>query len=226
VPRDYKVDLMMNSRMRVPYLLTAVLLGCTSSTGASGGTVAAATGDVADATATDSAADTTNAADSATDAGSGSDAADAIPQDTGVPAEATTKLTGTLGKLGKVLPTVSSLMISNSGETLIYMSSGPLTCDMLTVSHWLKSAEAGSQVVEIVLPGNPKVGKLAVPPAEINYAAGGKSSSYEVNADSGTITFTEVAIKDHVAGTLTAKYPSGSVSGSFSATFCNAGQGF
>lgn len=209
------------STFRVPCLLTAALFGCTSTTGTSGG----ATPVVADAVA-DAGSGSPSDTATATDTGPGTDG-DTAAQDTdSTSGQTTTTLTGTLGKLGKVLPTVSSLMISNSGETLIYMSSAPITCDMLTVSHWLKSAEAGSQVVEIVLPGNPKVGKIKVPPGEVNYAAGGKSSSYEVGADSGTIEFTQVGVKNVVEGTVSATYGKDSISGTFHATFCDGGQGY
>ncbi|AKU94874.1 hypothetical protein AKJ09_01538 [Labilithrix luteola] len=137
-----------------------------------------------------------------------------------------TSLSGTLGALGSVQPTVSSLMISNSGETLIYLSSAPLDCAQLTVSRWLGSATKGSQVVEIVIKGAPKVGSVAVPPGEVNFAEGGKSSSYETNADSGKITFTK-ADSSMVEGTVKATYAGGgSVEGVFHAEFCANGQGY
>lgn len=137
-----------------------------------------------------------------------------------------TQLNGTLGKLGAVQATVSSLFISNSGETLIYLSSAPLTCATLKVSHWLTSGKAGSQVVEIVIKGDPVVATVDVPDGEINYAAGGKSSAYEVNADSGSIVFTKAVTKKSVEGTLSAQYGSDTISGTFSATFCDGGQGY
>ncbi|MDB4937569.1 MAG: hypothetical protein JWP87_4541 [Labilithrix sp.] len=138
-----------------------------------------------------------------------------------------TALTGKLGALGDVKPTVSSLWISNSGETLVYMSSAPLTCEQLKTSRWLGAATAGSQVIEIVIRGAPKVGDVAVPPGEVNFAQGGKSSSYEVNADSGNITFTKAEATGVVEGTLSASYAGGdTVSGSFHADFCAGGQGY
>jgi uncharacterized cupin superfamily protein len=135
-----------------------------------------------------------------------------------------TSLSGTLGALGAIKPTVSSLVISNSGETLVYLSSGPLTCELLTVSPWLSSAEAGSQVVEIVIKGAPKIGTMD---SEVNYAEGGKSSSYEVNAKTGSVTFTKAEIKGVVEGTVMATYDDGStLSGSFHAEFCDGGQDY
>lgn len=157
------------------------------------------------------------------------DNSDDDDDDTGgtpTPGGATT-ITGTLGKLGAARATVSSLFIENSGETLIYMSSASITCDVLTNSRWLGSIEAGAQVVELVIPGAPKVAKVAVPPGEVNYAAGGKSSAYEVNADSGSISFTTVTDKSVVEGTFSASYPDGNeLKGTFHAEFCDGGQGY
>ena len=158
------------------------------------------------------------------DAGPGSDV---TGNDSGT-ASATgggTALTGTLGTLGAVQPTLSSLWISNSGETLIYMSSATITCDQLKVSRWLGSTTVGSQVVEIVIKGAPKVGDFPVPPGEVNFATGGKSSSYETGADSGKIAFTK-ADAQVVEGTVTATYGSKSISGAFHAEFCANGQGY
>lgn len=136
-----------------------------------------------------------------------------------------TSLSGTLNTLGALQPTVSSLWISNSGETLIYLSSAEITCDELTVSRWLGSTTAGSQVVEIVIKGDPKVGDYPVPPGEVNYAQGGKSSAYEVNADAGKISFT-AADAQVVEGTVMATYGSNSLRGTFHADFCASGQNY
>lgn len=153
-----------------------------------------------------------------------SDASSTVDAPTG----SATSLTGTLGALGPVKPTVSSLVISNSGETLVYLSSAAITCDLLKTSRWLGSAPANSQVVEVIVKGAPKVGvAVSVPPGEVNYAAGGKSSSYEVNADSGSITFTKSETNGVVEGTFNATYSGGgSVSGTFHADFCANGQGY
>ncbi len=139
----------------------------------------------------------------------------------------TTALTGTLGTLGAVQPTVSSLWISNSGESLLYLSSAPITCEQLKTSRWLGSVAKGAQVVELVLKGDPTTGTLKVPPAEVNYAGGGKSSSYEVGATSGSITFTKAEPKGVVEGTLNAAYDGAdTLSGAFHAVFCDGGQGY
>ena len=150
----------------------------------------------------------------------------------GAPAsDGTTALTGTLGDLGAVAPTITSLVISNSGETLIYLSSAPITCEMLKTSRWLGSVDATAQVVEIVFKSAAKVGALTVGPpddAEVNYAKGGRSSAYEKTASSGTVTLTTYTPQGPVEGTVEAKYasPTGSVSGKFHAEFCDGGQGY
>jgi hypothetical protein len=140
---------------------------------------------------------------------------------------ASTALAGRLGKLGDAKPTVSSLFISNSGETLIYLSSAAITCAQLSSSRWLGSVSSGAQVVEIVVKGTPATGKVAVPPGEVNYAEGGKSSAYEVNAVSGTITFTKFEPKAVVEGLVSASYGGAdSIRGTFHAEFCDGGQGY
>jgi len=194
------------------------ICGCSSSTtsgsssGSSGGSSSGSSG----ATAPDGGGGVPGIP--AVDAGETRDAAP--PTDDG------TSLAGNLGKLGAAKPTVSSLVISNSGETLIYMSSVAITCETVKTSRWLGSLAAGSQVVEVVVRGAPTVGTVMVPPGEVNYAGGGKSSSYEVNADSGSIVFTKAVANGPVEGTLSAKYGSDSLTGSFHAEFCAGGQGY
>jgi hypothetical protein len=149
--------------------------------------------------------------------------------DSGGGGSGSTSLTGMLGALGAVQPTVSGFVISNSGETLVYLTSAPLTCAQLKVSRWLGSFTAGAQVVEIVIKGAPKVGtavNVGVFGGEVNYAAGGKSSAYEQVASSGSITFTKSEPMGVVEGTVTATYPMGSVMGTFHAEFCAGGQGY
>ncbi len=142
------------------------------------------------------------------------------------PNDGTTHLTGTLGALGAVKPTASSIVISNSGETLIYLASEPLTCRQVMVSRWLGAFSAGAQVVEIVVSGPAKVGQTSK--AEVNFAAGGKSSAYEQGASSSSVTFTKSEVDGVVEGTVSATYarPDGKVMGSFHAEFCPGGQGY
>jgi hypothetical protein len=81
-------------------------------------------------------------------------------------------------------------------------------------------------VVELVVKGAPTVKMYTVGGflgAEANYAEGGKSSSYEVNATGGSITFTAAAANGPVDGTVTATYASGNLSGTFHAEFCANG---
>ena len=84
------------------------------------------------------------------------------------------------------------------------------------------------QHVDSVMRGVPANGQVVnVPPGEVNYAAGGKSSAYEKGATSGKITFTTASAGGPVEGTVQAAYADGStVSGPFKATFCANGQQF
>jgi hypothetical protein len=122
-------------------------------------------------------------------------------------------------------------VISNSGETLIYMSSVPITCQMLTMSRWLGSTPAGGQMVEIVVPSSRMSGTVPVAAfgaAEVNWAPTGGSSAYEQIAASGSVTFTSCVANGPCSGTVTATYanPTGNVMGSFHAEFCAGGQGY
>lgn len=137
-------------------------------------------------------------------------------------------LTGTLGALGPVAPVLAGFATTNGLETLIYLSSAPLTCaQMMTMgAPWLRSLPAGSQVIEIVVRGMASVGTVPVGflQGEINYAEGSKSSSNEVNARSGSITFTRADAKGVHEGMLSATYPTGGLSGTFHAEWCEGGQ--
>ena len=214
----------------------ACLIGCGSSSapssgtggtgapgtgGVSGGTGGASSGTGGASTGTGGAASGTGGAASGMDAA----AVDANGGDTGGSGAGSTTLTGMLGTLGAVKPIVSTLWISNSGETLVYMSSATITCEQLMVSRWLGAATAGSQVVEIVIKGAPKVADYPVPPGEVNYAAGGKSSAYETVATTGKVHFTS-ADAQVLEGSVMATYAAGSISGTFHATFCANGQGY
>jgi hypothetical protein len=140
-------------------------------------------------------------------------------------------LSGTLGELGAIEPIVSSFVIANSGEILIYLSSAPLTCSQIMVSRWLGSTEAGSQVVEIVVPAKKSTGTVQVGDAdklEVNYAEGGKSSAYEQGASAGEVTFTMSTPNGVYEGMVKATYvkPAGMLMGTFHAQFCAGGQGY
>ena len=137
-----------------------------------------------------------------------------------------TEVTGKLGDLGEAKPMVSSLYISNSGETLVYLATNPLSCNGLTISRWLGQTPADTQVIEDIVKGDPTVQTYAVPPGEVNYAKGGRSSSFEVNADSGSIEFVTAKVNELVEGQFSAKYGADTVSGTFHATFCDGGQDY
>ena len=143
--------------------------------------------------------------------------------------ETATMLSGQLGELGELEPTVSSLVIENSGEVLIYLSSAPLTCPQIMVSRWLGSVQAGAQVVELVVPTELAVDTTPVEQggAEVNYALGGRSSAYEKSAMAGHVTFTK-SLPGTVEGTFTATFADAadSVKGSFQAEYCKGGQGY
>lgn len=146
----------------------------------------------------------------------------------GPPTSATTSLSGTLGDLGAVQPIVSSLVILNSGERLVYLSTAPITCDTLAVSRWLGSTPADAQVVEIVVKSTVTTGTLPVGKAEVNYAKGGRSSAYEQTAATGSVTFAINEPMGVAEGTVTATFvnPTGTVMGAFHAEFCDGGQGY
>jgi hypothetical protein len=142
--------------------------------------------------------------------------------------ETSTLLMGELGDLGPLEETASSFVIENSGEVLVYMSSVPLTCPQIMISRWLGDVEDGAQVVEIVVPSDLGVGTLHVSEgAEVNYAAGGKSSAYEKSASDGYVKFTK-SLPGTVEGSFSATYtdPPASVEGRFQAEFCEGGQGY
>jgi hypothetical protein len=170
------------------------------------------------------AADAGTPTDAGSNADAGTDAGTTMLPDAGGPST----LTGTIGSLGAALPIVSSWVINNSGETLVYLSSATLTCATLQASRWLGSQPSGSQVVEIVIKGSPSAGRqVNVPLGEVNYASGGKSSSYEKVAASGSILFTVGAAASAVQGTVSATYSDGtSISGTFNADYCANGQNY
>jgi hypothetical protein len=137
-------------------------------------------------------------------------------------------VTGTLGALGPVQPIVSAIVITNSGETLVYLTTAPIDCTTVQASRWLGTLPAGSQVIEIVMKGNPMDGQtVMVPPGEVNYGPGGMSSAYEVNASSGSVMYMSATAMGPVVGSFMASYADGSaVSGTFNATFCANGQNY
>jgi hypothetical protein len=142
-------------------------------------------------------------------------------------------ITGTLGALGPVQPVMNAWATTNGLETLIYLSSAPLTCEMMMTrgTKWLSSLPAKSQVIEIVV-GSPSAAKTyaigtsaALGGGEVNYAEGGKSSSTEVTGKAGTITLTKADAMGAQEGMIqvTAPYMA---SGKFQAKWCQGGTEF
>jgi hypothetical protein len=81
--------------------------------------------------------------------------------------------------------------------------------------------------VEIVFRGDPVAGKT-YSNAEVNYAAGGKSSAYEKVAGTTSVKITKAESKGVVEGTVSASYdnPTADIKGTFHAEFCDGGQGY
>jgi hypothetical protein len=138
-------------------------------------------------------------------------------------------LTGTLGDLGTLQPIVAANVIEYSGETITYLSTVALPCEAMAQSRWLGSLGADAQIVEIVYKSATTDDHLEVGGTgslEVNYAKGGRSSSYEEGAVSGTVTLTDHVAGGDIAGVVDATYqnPAGSLHGPFAATFCPGGQ--
>jgi hypothetical protein len=140
-----------------------------------------------------------------------------------------TVLTGDLGDLGPLAPIVSGNVIEYSGETITYLTTAPLACDAMAESRWLGALPEDAQVVEIVFKSDTTGTSLEVGGAgslEVNYARGGRSSSYEEGAATGTVTLTDHTAGGPIAGYVDATYqsPAGSLHGPFAADFCPGGQ--
>jgi hypothetical protein len=135
-------------------------------------------------------------------------------------------LTGMLGALGDVKPVMAGWATTNGLETLLYLSSSPLTCAMMMTkgTKWLASLPAGTQVIEIVVRGGAAaqtypIGMLM---GEVNYAEGSKSSSTEVTGKTGSITFTKADAKGVHEGMVSVTAPF-TLSGMFHAQWCEGG---
>jgi hypothetical protein len=137
-----------------------------------------------------------------------------------------TSLTGTLGALGAVQPVLNGWATTNGPETLIYLTTASMTCaDMMTMGvKWLSKLPAGSQVIEIVVPGAAmvKTYPIGVLQGEVNYAQGSKSSSSEVVGQAGSIVFTKAESKGVFEGMVTVTAPF-TLMGSFHAEWCQGG---
>jgi hypothetical protein len=140
------------------------------------------------------------------------------------------QITGTLGALGPVQPILAGWATTNGLETLIYLSTAPLTCAMMMTrgTKWLSTLPAKSEVLEIVVgqPSSVKTYTIGTAAAfgggEVNYAEGSKSSATEVTGSAGTITLTTANAMGVHEGMIdvTAPYMA---SGKFHAEWCQGG---
>jgi hypothetical protein len=139
-------------------------------------------------------------------------------------------ITGTLGALGAVKPIMNGWATTNGLETLIYLSTAPLTCEMMMTkgAKWLGKLPAGAQVLEIVV-GTPPSAKTfmigtsaALGGGEVNYAEGSKSSSTEVTGRSGSITLTKSMAMGVQEGMIDVSAPY-MAKGTFHAEWCEGG---
>ena len=138
--------------------------------------------------------------------------------------------------LAKALPGTKTLTKTAEDrlEGVMKVSIGPVTAAEFAVVVTLKDQRApehfamgidGKGALGFVR-GTASVGTTNVGflQGEINYAEGSKSSSFEVNADSGSITFTKADAMGVHEGSITATYPMGSLMGTFHAEWCQGGQ--
>src|SRR5689334_7838939 len=132
--------------------LCVAALGCGSDSPSSGQNAGSGGGSAGQGSAAGKSGSTASA-------GSAGKAGSADPPDASA-AGGENDLTGKLGALGAVQPIVNGWATTNGNETLIYLSSAPLTCKQMMTegTPWLRSLPAGSQVIEIVVRGRAKVG--------------------------------------------------------------------
>ena len=163
-------------------------------------------------------------------AGSGGSGTTAAAGSTAPPATGGSSITGKLGALGDVKPIMNGYATTNGLETLIYLSSAPLTCaQMMTQGQkWLAKLPAASQVIEIVVgqPASVKMYPIGSPASlgggEVNYAEGSKSSSTEVTGRTGTVNITMAMAKGVHEGKIDVSAPF-TASGTFHAEWCEGG---
>jgi hypothetical protein len=138
----------------------------------------------------------------------------------------TNTITGTLGALGAAKPIMNAWATTNGPETLIYLSSAPLTCpDMMTMGvKWLSKLPAGTQVIELVVMGAASMKTYNIGPlmGEVNYAEGSKSSATEVTGKAGSLTFTKAMAKGVHEGSFMVTSPFTAMA-TFHAEWCQGG---
>jgi len=198
--------------------------GMTATAGAGGASAHAGAGGVSGAPGSKAGSGGMGAAGSAAGSHAGSGGSSGAAGGNG------SSITGMLGALGAVQPIMAGFAITTAtAETAIYLSSAPLTCPQISTpgGRWLGSLPAGTQVIEIVVAGaatakSYTVGGLGG--AELNYAAGGMSSSTEKHSSAGSITFTKASTGGVHEGSLMGTNVSGMIMGSFHAEWCQGGQ--
>jgi hypothetical protein len=188
-----------------------------STAAGSGGSVASASGSGGSAAGTGGA----SAGSGGSSAGAGGSSAGA-----GGSSGGTNTITGTLGALGAAKPIMNAWATTNGPETLIYLSSAPLSCpDMMTMGvKWLSKLPAGTQVIELVVPGTASTKMYSIGPlmGEVNYAEGSKSSATEVTGKAGSLTFTKVMAKGVHEGSFMVTSPFTAMA-TFHAEWCQGG---
>jgi hypothetical protein len=203
------------------------IAGTSSGPGVAGSTAAGSGGSVASASGSGGSAAGTGGAS----AGSGGSSAGAGGSSAGTggaggSSGGTNTITGTLGALGAAKPIMNAWATTNGPETLIYLSSAPLSCpDMMTMGvKWLSKLPAGTQVIELVVPGTASTKMYSIGPlmGEVNYAEGSKSSATEVTGKAGSLTFTKVMAKGVHEGSFMVTSPFTAMA-TFHAEWCQGG---
>ena len=116
----------------------------------------------------------------------------------------------------------------SAGGPFIYLFDGSITCNQLSkADKWGDTIPAGTQVLEIIagsttagaaLPASENAGANV---AEVNFIHGGSPDDTRANA--GSVTLTSYVKGASVDGTIDMKFPTGSVKGTFHATWCPGG---
>jgi hypothetical protein len=195
-----------------------------SGSGVAGSTAAGSGGSVASASGSGG----SSAGTGGSSAGSGGSSAGAGGSSGGAGGSSggTNTITGMLGALGAAKPIMNAWATTNGPETLIYLSSAPLSCpDMMTMGvKWLSKLPAGTQVIELVVPGTASTKMYNIGPlmGEVNYAEGSKSSATEVTGKAGSLTFTKVMAKGVHEGSFMVTSPFTAMA-TFHAEWCQGG---
>ncbi len=149
--------------------------------------------------------------------------------DAGVPGGSGT-IAGTLS--GRPFETVAASYLAgrpdDADRTLvIYVFDEPVPCALLGDTGWDFHIGDGTQVLEMKVIGKaPGTYPITVRPsagqADVNYTVSAtRATPSEVRATSGEVRLTEVVEGATAAGTFDLTFPGGTVTGAFSAAFCD-----